>query len=299
MGQPAMVNPVFRLLLRMEIERADGSVETVVSDPSWQGASDGPMRRSGIYFGETYDATKEQPGWDQPGFAAAWRRRPHVDNRRGTAAGRAEERADPRRQGTPAGEDDRAEAGRLCLRHGAKHGRLVPFEGPRAGGREGRAAPRGNAQRRRHDLHGQPPRRRANQRIHAPRRRRGGLRAAFHLSRVPLRGSDGPARAPGARRDPRPRVPFRRARRGAVRVFQPADQPVDAEHRLDAAGEPDERADRLPATHRARRLDGRHPGLLADGDIQHGHGGLLHEVGPRTSATRRPTTAAIRTSRRT
>ena len=73
MRQPAMVNPVFRLLLRMEIERADGSVETVVSDPSWQGASDGPMRRSGIYFGETYDATKEQPGWDQPGFAAAWR----------------------------------------------------------------------------------------------------------------------------------------------------------------------------------------------------------------------------------
>ena len=162
MLKAAMADPVFRLLLRMEIERADGSVETVVSDPTWQGASDGPIRRSGIYFGETYDATKEQPGWDQPGFKAAWRRRPHVDGRRGTALGGPEQRADPRRQGTPPGEDERTAAGRLCLRHGAKHGRLVPVEGPRAGGHEGRAAPRGNAQRRRHDLHGQPPRGRTN-----------------------------------------------------------------------------------------------------------------------------------------
>ena len=74
MLKPAMSNPVFRLLLRMEIELADGRVQTVVSDPSWQGTTDGPVRQSGIYFGETYDATKAMPGWDQPGFAAAnWR----------------------------------------------------------------------------------------------------------------------------------------------------------------------------------------------------------------------------------
>jgi alpha-L-rhamnosidase len=74
MLKPAMSNPVFRLLLRMEIQRTDGSVETVVSDPSWQGTTEGPIRQSGIYFGETCDATKEQSGWDQPGFAAAaWR----------------------------------------------------------------------------------------------------------------------------------------------------------------------------------------------------------------------------------
>jgi alpha-L-rhamnosidase len=74
MLKPAMSNPVFRLLLRMEIQRADGQVETIVSDPSWQATDEGPIRRSGIYFGETYDATREQPGWDLPGFrAAAWR----------------------------------------------------------------------------------------------------------------------------------------------------------------------------------------------------------------------------------
>ena len=74
MLKPALSNPVFRLLLRMDIERTDGHVETIVSDPSWQATTDGPIRQSGIYLGETYDATKGIPGWDQPGFhAAAWR----------------------------------------------------------------------------------------------------------------------------------------------------------------------------------------------------------------------------------
>jgi alpha-L-rhamnosidase len=74
MLKPPISNPVFRLLLRLEIERADGRVETIVTDPSWQGTTEGPLRQSGIYFGETYDATKEIPGWDLPGCAAAgWR----------------------------------------------------------------------------------------------------------------------------------------------------------------------------------------------------------------------------------
>ncbi len=74
MLKPALSNPVFRLLLRMDIELADGHVETIVSDPSWHATTDGPIRQSGIYFGETYDATNEIPGRDQPGFhAAAWR----------------------------------------------------------------------------------------------------------------------------------------------------------------------------------------------------------------------------------
>ena len=57
--------------MRLDIELADGSTQTIVTDPSWQATADGPIRRSGIYFGEKYDATKEMPGWDQPGFAAA------------------------------------------------------------------------------------------------------------------------------------------------------------------------------------------------------------------------------------
>ncbi|MBI4326051.1 MAG: family 78 glycoside hydrolase catalytic domain [Chloroflexi bacterium] len=58
------------LLMRLDIELADGATQTVVTDPSWLATTAGPIRRAGIYFGETYDATKEMPGWDQPGFAA-------------------------------------------------------------------------------------------------------------------------------------------------------------------------------------------------------------------------------------
>ncbi len=62
------------LLMRMDIELADGSTQTVVTDSSWRASFDGPIRRSGLYYGETYDATKEIPGWDRSGFGdASWR----------------------------------------------------------------------------------------------------------------------------------------------------------------------------------------------------------------------------------
>jgi alpha-L-rhamnosidase len=56
------------LLMRMDIELADGSTQTIITDSSWRASFDGPIRRSGIYYGERYDATKEIPGWDRPGF---------------------------------------------------------------------------------------------------------------------------------------------------------------------------------------------------------------------------------------
>ncbi len=58
------------LKMQMEIEFADGSRETIVSDESWSGTIDGPIRFSGIYEGERYDARREMPGWDAPGFTA-------------------------------------------------------------------------------------------------------------------------------------------------------------------------------------------------------------------------------------
>ncbi|MEI6071649.1 MAG: glycoside hydrolase family 78 protein [Verrucomicrobiae bacterium] len=61
------------LLVRLEIELADGQKIAVVSDVSWQGTFDGPIRFAGILEGETYDARKEMPGWDAPGFDAAGR----------------------------------------------------------------------------------------------------------------------------------------------------------------------------------------------------------------------------------
>jgi len=74
MLKPMMSRARFCLLMRLDVEMADGATQTIVTDGSWQATTDGPIRRTGIYFGETYDGAKAMPGWDQPGFAAAaWR----------------------------------------------------------------------------------------------------------------------------------------------------------------------------------------------------------------------------------
>lgn len=63
-----------RFLLQLEIELADGRKQTIVTDETWRSSTDGPLRSAGIYDGEVYDARKEMPGWDGPGFDdAAWR----------------------------------------------------------------------------------------------------------------------------------------------------------------------------------------------------------------------------------
>lgn len=60
--------PAVRAELR--IEHTDGSVEWVSTDDSWK-ADDSPIKKAEIYDGETYDARKEQSGWDTDGFSAA------------------------------------------------------------------------------------------------------------------------------------------------------------------------------------------------------------------------------------
>jgi len=63
-----------RFLLQLEVEFADGTTRTLVSDDSWRCTASGPIRAAGIYDGEAYDARQELPGWDAPGFeASAWR----------------------------------------------------------------------------------------------------------------------------------------------------------------------------------------------------------------------------------
>jgi len=59
------------LLLQLEITYADGSMETIVTDERWVAADSGPIRSSGIYDGETYDANLEMPGWNAVGYADA------------------------------------------------------------------------------------------------------------------------------------------------------------------------------------------------------------------------------------
>ena len=62
-----------RFIARLDIDFSDGTRQAVVSDMSWK-VGEGPVRFNSIYLGEIYDARKEVPGWDQPGFAdTAWR----------------------------------------------------------------------------------------------------------------------------------------------------------------------------------------------------------------------------------
>jgi alpha-L-rhamnosidase len=58
-----------KMISRLLIEYTDGATENIVSDASWK-AAPSPVIYSSIYGGEDYDATLEQKGWDQPGFAA-------------------------------------------------------------------------------------------------------------------------------------------------------------------------------------------------------------------------------------
>ena len=62
-----------RLLLQLEIERADGRTERIISDESWRMTTEGPLRVADLLDGEIYDARREFPGWDKPGFDdSAW-----------------------------------------------------------------------------------------------------------------------------------------------------------------------------------------------------------------------------------
>jgi alpha-L-rhamnosidase len=71
--QPAVAG---QLLIRY----ADGGTQWVETNESWRVTTDGPVTASGIYAGEDYDATREQPGWSNPGFDASGWSTPRVDD---------------------------------------------------------------------------------------------------------------------------------------------------------------------------------------------------------------------------
>ncbi|KAF0233717.1 MAG: hypothetical protein FD181_3771, partial [Prolixibacteraceae bacterium] len=61
-----------RFLGQLHITYTDGSEEVVVSDESWKAAKS-PILKNMVFYGETYDARLEQPGWCKPGFdAGSW-----------------------------------------------------------------------------------------------------------------------------------------------------------------------------------------------------------------------------------
>jgi alpha-L-rhamnosidase len=68
-----------RLLVELRVEMEDGRVETITSDANWKTTA-GPITFNSIYGGETYDARREQPHWDEPGFDdAKWQAAEVVD----------------------------------------------------------------------------------------------------------------------------------------------------------------------------------------------------------------------------
>ena len=63
-----------RFIAQLEIELSDGKKDRIVTDGAWRTTREGPVRSSDILNGEDYDARREMPGWDKPGFDdKAWR----------------------------------------------------------------------------------------------------------------------------------------------------------------------------------------------------------------------------------
>ncbi len=83
------------LKAQLELEFEDGKRQTVATDEAWLGSIEGPLRFSGIYEGETYDARKEMDGWDAPGFKADARWTPALIDRAVKAGELVWQRSEP------------------------------------------------------------------------------------------------------------------------------------------------------------------------------------------------------------
>ena len=56
-----------RFLAQLEVTSV-GRTTRIVTDSSWRVTRDGPIRSSDLLNGEEFDARREMPGWDAPGF---------------------------------------------------------------------------------------------------------------------------------------------------------------------------------------------------------------------------------------
>jgi alpha-L-rhamnosidase len=56
-----------RFLAQLHLEYADGTSADIATGPGWKAAT-GPIREADFLMGESYDARREIPGWDRPGF---------------------------------------------------------------------------------------------------------------------------------------------------------------------------------------------------------------------------------------
>src|SRR5690606_26852275 len=62
-----------KLQMQIRITYADGSRQTIHTDDTWKGTTEGPIISNNEYDGEVYDARKELSGWATVGYNdAAW-----------------------------------------------------------------------------------------------------------------------------------------------------------------------------------------------------------------------------------
>ena len=66
-GRRGIYGDTASLLFQLNITLEDGSQRIIISDESWK-ANEGAIRYTEMYHGEYYDATREEIGWDKPGF---------------------------------------------------------------------------------------------------------------------------------------------------------------------------------------------------------------------------------------
>jgi alpha-L-rhamnosidase len=64
----AIYGPHPLLRAQLHLEYTDGSTQYVVTDQTWNGSLDGPIRSADILDGETYDARYAMEGWSEPDF---------------------------------------------------------------------------------------------------------------------------------------------------------------------------------------------------------------------------------------
>ncbi|MFG1610479.1 family 78 glycoside hydrolase catalytic domain [Actinoplanes sp. NPDC049265] len=78
-----------KLKLELDVTYRDGTRTRLLSDNSWT-VADGPTRSESLWFGETYDARLDRPGWDRPGYdQTGWTPAVNVDPPGGTPRSQA------------------------------------------------------------------------------------------------------------------------------------------------------------------------------------------------------------------
>ncbi len=115
--------PPVRLLVQLELEYADGTRDSVVSDESWK-ATQSPILTSEIYNGESYDARLEQNGMEPAIVFRLALGRCGRCRRASCTGGCAGFSAHPSERDSQAEGGYESEARRLYFRSRPEHGRL-------------------------------------------------------------------------------------------------------------------------------------------------------------------------------